>query len=165
MFGVMPLLLFTFELWILLFHLFVLVTVVVATSLGAVFAPATLTEPAELMGAHAACHVITALVLFDRFATFRTLLRICHDPSYILALGWIFRVPGLAYLTVARAVALCPALEAERVSAFTVNIDHAVIFVLNALIAALVGTPTDIAVVVSVWLAVILLISGQIVTR
>jgi hypothetical protein len=102
------------------------------------------------MCAHLAVHVIASLVLFNWFSTFRTLFSIRHDPSDVFAFSRVFDLPLASYFAVARSVGLTSAFETESVAAFAADVCYAVVLVLNAVVAALVGTPPDILVIVSV---------------
>lgn len=97
--GLIALILFFSELSVLLL-LIIEVAFVVATCRAAMVFPDSHANPAELIFALIAGHVVTSLVLFDGFAAARALLRVGHDPGDVLRLGVDFNVPFIGCLTV-----------------------------------------------------------------
>jgi hypothetical protein len=146
-----------------LLHFLILVAVVVPSRLLAMLLPVTEAEPAKLVTAESAVHVVAPLVLLDGFPALGALLGVRHDPSYVLTLIRVFRLPTYCLLTAARSVRFLAALEAERVSALALDIADAVILVLYTVVAALVGAPPDFLVVVCVRFAEPLVVGLQIV--
>jgi hypothetical protein len=123
--------------------------------------PIAQTQPAKLKAAALASHVIATLVLFDGFLAVGTLLGVGHDPGNVLALSGILHSPVQSALAIAWAMRLSATLEAEGIAAFADDIFHAEVLVLHAVVAALVGTPPDILVVISVSFAMPLHVGDQ----
>ena len=106
--------------------------------------------------------MIATLILLNRFAALRTLLCVSHYPSYVFTFSWVFRFPKICNLTITRPVWLLSTPEAEWIPTFAVNIRFSRIPVLYTVITTLVGTPTNILVIISVSLAIPFHVSLQI---
>ena len=107
--------------------------------------------------------MVASLVLLNGLPVLGTLLGVRHDPSNVLTLIRVFSLPTYCLLAVARSMRFLTALEAERVSALTLNITDAVILVLYTVVATLVGAPSDFLVVVCVRFTEPLVVGLQIV--
>lgn len=142
----------------------ILIAVIVASRLLAVLRPLAHTQPAKLISAQLASHVITALVFFYWFATRRALLGVGHDPSDILALVRVFEGPIFSLLAVTWPMRLIATLEAKAVAALATHLRHSIVLVLYAVIAVLERTPPHILVIVSERFAKPLLIQLQIIS-
>jgi len=68
-------------------------------------------NPTETVIALSALHMVTALILFDRFFAFRATFRVGHNPSHILAFGFTLVYPLSTIFTIARSMRL---LRAEK---------------------------------------------------
>lgn len=75
--------------------------------------PASEADPAKLVAATCASHVITALVLLDGLFALRAGLRVGHDPLQIRALCVVLFFPCQCHLTVSRLMGLKATLKAE----------------------------------------------------
>lgn len=114
-------------------------------------------DPAEVVRARAASHVITALVFLNRFSTLfvRAILTVGHNPCHVLRLGIIFRFPLYCCLAINWLVTRFTAVNTEQGSAFTLNgvLCYRVFTFVDAVLAAEFGTPFDGFIVVSKRLA------------
>ena len=110
--------------------------------------------PAELSLALNTLHVIAALVLFDGLVTLGALLRVGHYPFDILTLSLRLFHPFLKGGTGAGLVGQSLTLEAEDCATCTRDvIENGATRVLAAVFTARLGTPSDLAIVVSEGLA------------
>ena len=75
--------------------------------------PVAHTDPAELMLALGAGHMVATLIFFDGPLAFRARLRVSREPSSVLALRTLFLDPKLRGLAVTRTVRHVATLEAE----------------------------------------------------
>jgi len=102
---------------LLLLHLqillIILIALVRASSTCAMFLPGAKADPAELMGAHLAGHVVAALVLLDGLLALGAVLCERNHPLHVLTLVLVLLSPLLEQPAVSRLVELLPALEAE----------------------------------------------------
>ena len=64
-------------------------------------------------------HVVTTLVLLDRFRTTGTRFGVGHDPGHVLTLVLVLLIPVLHLIAVAWSVSLLATLETELLAAFT----------------------------------------------
>ena len=126
------------------------------------FRPFAKAKPAKLVRTHFAVHMVTALILLNRFATLWTLFSVCHDPSYVFTLSRVLRLPKISNLAITRPMRFLATSETEWISAFAVYIWLSRISVFNAVIAPLVRTPTYILVIISVSFTVPLHVSLEI---
>ena len=97
--------------------------------------------------------MIATLVLFYGTFALRTCLGICHDPSDVFTFIRILGFPLVGGITCTGTMRFLWALKAEWVPAFAINIADTVFFIFNTVVATLEGTPSDIFVVISEWLA------------
>ena len=109
--------------------------------------------------------MVAALVLFNGLSALRALLGVGHDPGYILALIRVLGLPSLRGGAVARSVRFVATAEAEHVSAFAAHICCSHVQVLHAVVAALVGAPAHILIIIGEGLAVPLEVGNDVVPR
>eukprot|EP00350_Pseudokeronopsis_sp_OXSARD2_P012569 CAMPEP_0170545310 /NCGR_PEP_ID=MMETSP0211-20121228/3739_1 /TAXON_ID=311385 /ORGANISM="Pseudokeronopsis sp., Strain OXSARD2" /LENGTH=263 /DNA_ID=CAMNT_0010849169 /DNA_START=175 /DNA_END=966 /DNA_ORIENTATION=+ len=154
MLGVISFLLFLGHVPIVsLFELFVLVALVVTARAGAMFLPVPKAEPAELIGAHLAGHMVAALVLLYGLLALRAALGIGQNPGDVFALVAVLEDPLLGLLAVDGLVGLVPALEAEPVPALAKHVRHPHILILHTVVTPRERTPPHVLVIVRVGLA------------
>ena len=84
--------------------------------------PITHTNPAELVPAQRASHMVAPLILLYMPVAAGTRLCISHNPSCVLALGTLFLDPQSCVFTVVRCVVHIAALEAESVPAVALDL-------------------------------------------
>lgn len=137
------------------FLLFIQIALVIAACCRAMIFPVAHANPAELMAALRAGHVIAPLVFLDVLAALGTNFRVCCNPCHIFRLRRSFLIPELGGVTIARLVRVLPAYETEDSAAFALDlVEHAArVFSLAAELALDVGAPLDVFVVVSERLA------------
>ena len=97
------------------------VTLVVAASGGSMLTPVAHADPAEVVIALAAGHVVAALVLLDVRLAARACLGVGQDPGRVLTLRALLLNPELGLLASARFVRIEPALEAELNAAIALD--------------------------------------------
>lgn len=146
----------------LFLQLVVFVASIVSSCFLAMIRPFPWAEPTKLVRAHLASHVVAALVLFNRFPAFGTLLCVCHDPGDILTLCWVLATPGFSHLAIARTMRFMPTSEAKWISTFAIDVWFSRVSVLDAVVAPLVWAPTNILVVICVSFTVPLHVCLQI---
>ena len=100
-----------------------LIAAIVAAGVGSVIGPVAHADPAELVSAGLARHVVAALVLFNAGRTFGTGLGIGQDPVGRLRLVLALLIPRRQLPTPGRGVRLIATLEAE-VSVARVALGH-----------------------------------------
>jgi len=83
------------------FLFFVKIAFVVATGGRAMIFPAARADPAELVAALVAGHVVAPLVLLDWPVAARAVFRVCHDPRHILRLCTHLHVPLVCCVAIA----------------------------------------------------------------
>ena len=86
--------------WVFLLHLFKLVALVIASRRLPVLTPFAHADPAKVVLAELASHVVAALVLLDWSFAAWTRLCVGHDPSHIFTFGLALDVPQLCSLAV-----------------------------------------------------------------
>ena len=122
--GICALLLLSSEGAVLLFLVFEQIAIVIATGSGAVIRPSTHANPAELMLAGGAPHVIATLILLDLCVArlVRARLSIGDQPGCVLTLIAFLLYPLLGGVTVTRPVRDVPAAEAIFRTAVAMNL-------------------------------------------
>lgn len=108
--------------------------------------------------------MIASLVLFYSTFALRTCFSICHDPSDVFTFIRILGFPLVCDITWTRTMWFLSALEAEWVPTFAIYITDTVIFIFHTVVATWEGTPSDIFVVISEWLAKPFHVSLQIIS-
>lgn len=130
------------EVFILLGFLLVHVASVVSARGTAMLAPIREAEPAKVVSAIAARHVIAALVLLDKALALRARFRVRFDPGHVLAGVLLLEEPERNLVAGGRLMVFLLALEAEGASAEAVDhIYHAEGAELHDVLARLHGTP------------------------
>ena len=81
--------------------------------------PVTHADPAKVMLAACAGHMIASLILFNRIVAFRTLLRVGEDPRCVFTFSTFFLDPELRCPTVAWIVHTHATSEAKLGAALT----------------------------------------------
>jgi hypothetical protein len=107
------------------FSLFVFVTLVISSGGGAVLGPVAEAEPAKLVLAEAAGHVVAALVLLDGLGAAGAVLCVGHNPGNVLGLSRVFEAPLFCGFAVSRLVRFLATLEAEGTPALAVDLHDA----------------------------------------
>ena len=82
------------------------------------FGPRAETHPTELMLTSLTGHVVTALILFNRFRTAGTRLGVGHDPGHVLTFILVLLIPVLHLTAVTWSVSFLATLETELLAAF-----------------------------------------------
>ena len=100
---------------------FVDVALVVAASGRSMLTPVAQADPAEVVIALAAGHVVAALVLLDVRLAARARFGVGQDPGRVLTLRALLLNPKLGLLAGAGFVRIEPALEAELDAAIALN--------------------------------------------
>ena len=99
-------------------------------------------------------HVVTSVILFDRFLAFRTGLCVCLNPLHVFILWLTFCLPLMVHLTVTWLVRKLFAGEAWRDATLAVHFLFSWITPsLEAVLTSWFRTPLNRFVVVCIWLA------------
>lgn len=133
-----------------------LIALVVPPSRIGVLLPGLKTQPAELVRAPGAGHMVTPLVLLNGLTALRigAWLRVGDHPGDVLTLIAVLHLPLLRQLTRARPMGVDAAPEAELVPALALDFFESQVFGLDAVLAAGARAPSDALVVVGEALAV-----------
>ena len=100
--------------------------------------------------------MVTSLILFDRFSTFRIWTRFCisNHPGYVIRLVPVLEIPFCRHFAVTGPVGDFATFEAESHSALASNVFNGQVSGFNAVSTARSGAPFDTFVVVSEGLTV-----------
>lgn len=134
---------------VILLALLVEVARVVAAGLRTVLLPWREAQPAEVVLAFLAVHMVTALVLLDVGAALGARLGVGLDPAQVLAVTLLFLQPKVHVVAGRWHMGLLSALDALRRATVALHrVQHAVVADLHKLIAFLVRAPLDIFAIV-----------------
>lgn len=147
-----------------IFHFFVDVTCVVASSRGAVFFPFGEAKPTEFVFTFWTCHMITSLIFLNEvFATW-TRFCICLDPCKIFWVILFFFLPNFEKMTWCWNMVFLTTLETKYHSTIAFDlIFGSIVWFLNDKTTIFCRTPFNISIIISKLLAMPLIIFFKIV--